>query len=245
MLSIVIPTKNEEYYLPRLLYSLARQSFQDFEVIVADAESTDRTRDVARAFGAKVVGGGLPGVGRNRGAKVAKGKDLLFLDADVVLPRRFLELNYGKFVRKKYDVATTLIRPLSGRLDDALIHVAWNGAYLALERVKPACCGFHIFVRKSVFNRVGGFDESVVWGEDSELIERLDKKGAKYRVLKAVPVLVSVRRLKKEGRVKFVVKNVHGFLHQTLKGPLRKELFEYEWCYSPEDARKEVLARKG
>ena len=85
-LSIVIPTKNEENYLPRLLESIRSQVFSDYEVIVADAASTDRTREVAVKFGAKVVEGGLPGPGRNRGAEAAQGDRLLFLDADVVLP---------------------------------------------------------------------------------------------------------------------------------------------------------------
>ena len=91
MLSIIIPTKNEEYYLPKLLESIKRQDYKNYEIIVADAGSKDKTRDVARKSGCKVVKGGLPSIGRNNGAKYAKGELLLFLDADTVLPENFLK----------------------------------------------------------------------------------------------------------------------------------------------------------
>src|SRR3989304_5649057 len=85
MLTIIVPTKNEEACLPILLESIKWQSIQPEEIIIADAFSEDSTRSVAESFGAKVIGGGLPGSGRNKGAQVAKTKYLLFLDADVVL----------------------------------------------------------------------------------------------------------------------------------------------------------------
>ncbi|MEN6592532.1 MAG: glycosyltransferase family A protein, partial [Methanobacterium sp.] len=57
-ISIIIPTYNEEEYLPYLLESIKRQDFTDYEVIVADAHSTDKTREIAKSFGAKIVDGG-------------------------------------------------------------------------------------------------------------------------------------------------------------------------------------------
>ena len=74
ILSIIIPTYNEEEYLPVLLESIKKQNFNDYEVIVADANSTDRTREIAKEYGCLIVDGGLPAVGRNNGAKVAKGE---------------------------------------------------------------------------------------------------------------------------------------------------------------------------
>lgn len=76
--SIVIPTYNEEEYLPKLLESIKMQSYDDYEIIVADANSNDRTREIAEEYGCIVVDGGLPAVGRNNGAKVAKGEIILF-----------------------------------------------------------------------------------------------------------------------------------------------------------------------
>ena len=107
MLSIIIPTKNEEHYLPLLLNSIKRQKYSGpMELIVADAGSTDKTVAIAKKFGAKVVKGGHPGVGRNAGAKVAKGELFLFLDADVVLPPGFLKRNLAEFKRRESKTAS-------------------------------------------------------------------------------------------------------------------------------------------
>ena len=84
-ISIIIPTYNEEEYLPKLLESIKSQDFTDYEVIVADAQSDDNTREIAKEYGCIVVEGGLPGPGRNRGAEVAQGEILLFLDSDLEL----------------------------------------------------------------------------------------------------------------------------------------------------------------
>ncbi len=92
MLSIIIPTFNEEECLPLLLKQIKKQSFKDFEIIVADAYSKDRTVEIAKSFGCKTVKGGLPAKGRNQGAKAAQGDIFLFMDADnIFLPQDFLE----------------------------------------------------------------------------------------------------------------------------------------------------------
>ena len=76
-ISVVVPALNEEKPLSRLFECLERQTFRNFEVIVADAGSKDATRKIAGEHGAQVVEGGLPGVGRNRGASRASGEFLL------------------------------------------------------------------------------------------------------------------------------------------------------------------------
>ena len=92
-LRIVVPARNEEKLLPRLLDSLLRQdysSMQNTRVFLADAGSTDRTVDVTADYlfrlGIRVIPGGLPSVGRNAGARLAQTRFVLFLDADVELP---------------------------------------------------------------------------------------------------------------------------------------------------------------
>ena len=72
MISIIIPTLNEEAYLPKLLRSIHGQHFKDMEVIVADAGSKDKTVQIAKAHGCKITPGGLPGKGRNEGARLRK-----------------------------------------------------------------------------------------------------------------------------------------------------------------------------
>ncbi len=73
-LSIVVPAYNEEKYLPKLLSCIKKQTYKDCEIIVADANSRDRTKETAKKYGCKIVkSGGLPAIGRNNGAKAAKG----------------------------------------------------------------------------------------------------------------------------------------------------------------------------
>lgn len=89
MLSIIIPALNEEKFIPLLLESIKKQDFQDYEIIVADAGSKDKTVEISKNYNAAIVMGGLPAKGRNEGAKIARGDLFLFLDADVILPEYF------------------------------------------------------------------------------------------------------------------------------------------------------------
>ena len=105
MLSIVIPTLNEEKYLPRLLDSIKNQDFYDYEIIVSDAESSDKTIEIAKKYGAKTLVYTTtkhPSAQRNEGAKIAKGELLLFLDADVVLTPGFLTSALKEFKDRHY-----------------------------------------------------------------------------------------------------------------------------------------------
>src|SRR5579864_5890098 len=91
-LTIVIPAKNEEKLIPRLLSSLMNQDYSKMSstrVLVADANSSDRTREVVLGFrdrlNVNVIPGGMPSVGRNQGAAQADTPYVLFLDADIEL----------------------------------------------------------------------------------------------------------------------------------------------------------------
>ena len=119
MISIIIPTLNEEKCLPKLLKCIKEQTYKYYEIIVADADSKDKTKQIARKFGCKVVkSGGLPAVGRNNGAKAAKGGILLFLDADSLIENNFLENAVNDMERRKLDAAGSYLYPLGNRLLD-------------------------------------------------------------------------------------------------------------------------------
>ncbi len=228
-LSIVIPTKNEEQNLPNLLKSIQQQTFKDLEVIVADAFSEDKTREIAIQFGAKVIDGGLPGPGRNRGATVAQGSVILFLDADVVLVEpNFLEANLAEMKDRGVCVGTTIVKPISDNYLDKAMHEVYNAFAIGIERVKPHAPGFCIFVKKHVHNDIGGFDEEVVFAEDHEYVQRAVKEGYRFRVLRSVPISVSVRRLEKDGRMGIAFKYVMAELRMITKGPFKEMPYEYE-----------------
>ena len=105
MLSIIIPTYNEEKYLPKLLKCVKKQTYKNYEIIVADADSADKTRQIAKKYGCRVVKGGMPAIGRNNGAKAAKGDILLFLDADSLIGKDFVKDSLKDIEIRKLDVA--------------------------------------------------------------------------------------------------------------------------------------------
>ena len=95
MLSVVIITLDEEKRIADLLGDLANQSFKDFEVILVDSNSEDKTVEVAKTFDDKlnlkieVMETRGVSLGRNTGASLAEREKLLFLDADVRLKPHF------------------------------------------------------------------------------------------------------------------------------------------------------------
>ena len=197
--SIIIPTYNEEEYLPVLLESIKEQDFDDYEVIVADANSTDRTREIAEEYGCIVVDGGLPGVGRNNGAKVAKGEYLLFLDSDLQLTEDYLRDVLYEFQIENVGIAITQMKPLSNKVQDKIFHDFANYFMISVEKIKPHGAGcYGIIAKRELHEKCGGFDESLTFGEDTDYIERLAKE-ERFKVLRNAKIGVSTRRLEEEG----------------------------------------------
>lgn len=92
-ISIVIPARNEENDIERLLNSIESNEYTNYEVVVVDGNSNDRTREVARSFGARVIEGPCrgPAVARNIGWRNADGEWIMFLDADWRLKENALQ----------------------------------------------------------------------------------------------------------------------------------------------------------
>jgi glycosyltransferase involved in cell wall biosynthesis len=228
MLSIVVPTYNEEAFLPRLLASIDAQDFTDLEVVVADNHSRDRTRAVARAHGARVVSGGTPAVGRNRGAQAARGDYLMFLDADVVLPEGFLSRIIRRFDEDYVDICIPWIRPIDGtKAIYRTIYQFSNTFYKLMEALQPQGLGVCILVTRRLHERVGGFAESKRVSEDYDYISRAAKVG-RFRVFTNVHVYHSVRRYVAEGVGPLVQKQFTSGMLYLLTGKAA-EVPDYEF----------------
>lgn len=226
-LSIIIISKQEEAYLPKLLESIKNQSFKDYELILSDAQSTDKTRTIARKYGCKIIEGGLPSTGRNNGAKVAKGDILLFLDADAIMTEKFIEHSLDEMNKKGAQCAIPLIHPYPKKyLTDIIIHNLYNLWIKSNQKILPTGGGVGIFCDRNLFKKVGGFNTEYLMGEDHRFLRDASKHG-KFKVLKS-KLLVSVRRLDKHGRVKLISQYIIGFGFEVIKGKKYVPPFDYE-----------------
>lgn len=240
MLSIIIPTLNEEKYLPLLLSSIKEQNYkEDIEIIVADAGSKDKTVEIAKKYGCKVIPGGMPAKGRNEGAKVAKGELLLFFDADVILPTGFLKEFLKKFKQNNIDVASTGLKATSNKLIYKIGSKLWNLYFKANQYLFPCAGGFCILVKKPLHKRLGGFDETVKIEEDFIYVRKA-KKIAKFHFFLSPRFLVSTRRFEEEGLSKTLFKYALIELYNIFIGPVKTDIFKYKFGHSSKKKRDNV-----
>jgi len=231
MISIIIPTLNEENYLPKLLDSFKKQNLkEDYEVIIADAGSTDTTVEIAKKkYGCKVVPGGLPAKGRNEGAKVAQGDLLLFLDADLILPEGFLDALLKEFREKNLDIASTDLDFLSDKKIYKITAFLRNIYYRCTQRILPHISQC-ILVKKDIHSKIGGFDEKIKLCEDFDYVKKMGKI-AKFGHISKIKFYSSVRRFEKDGLIYTFLKLLLAHLYIALFGPIKSDIFRYRFSH--------------
>lgn len=214
MFSLVVPTLNEEKYLPKLLDSVREQALKPSEIIVADADSEDKTVKIAKKYGCKVVKGGRISVGRNNGARAAKNKIIVFMDADTVLPHKgFFNKIVGKFISTNADVASSYILPSEKRVKYGIPMVGINAVKFITHKLKKNIIigGACMVVTKEAFSKLGGFDPKIAYREDYDFCQRAVKAGMKFIVIPEF-VKVSPRRFEKYGYRKVAMLGLMGIV---------------------------------
>lgn len=223
--SIVIPTLNEEGFLPNLLADLSRQDYRGFEVIVVDAKSKDKTVLTAKEYqkklpSIKILQSSRPNVSlqRNMGAKEAKGKWIIFMDADNRIPLFFLTGVRYRTIKDNPDVFTCWCKTEEKSSEDKAIEIFIN---LSLETLKlldyPAALGALIGVKSRLFGKIGGFNVKTKFAEDRDFIGESFKKGFKFRVFRDPYYIYSFRRFKKEGKMQALRNYVRINLKKLMK----------------------------
>lgn len=184
MISIIIPAYNSEKTIEKLLISLRKSTFSDYEIIVVDDHSTDNTGEIARKYSDTVITlkkRSGPARARNIGAEKAKGDILLFLDADVVVNADQLGYVSRRFQENQEMKALVGIYSKEPENDGffpkykALEAYSWfQGGIKFLE----AFDSHSAVIRREVFDELGGFDtvykDALI--EDFEFGYRVSKK---------------------------------------------------------------------
>lgn len=251
LISIVIPALNEERFLPKLLQDLADQYDKDFEVMLVDGSSIDKTVEKAQEFKGKlhldihVVKKRNASFQRNLGAQKVSGKYVVFIDADTRLSKNFIKslrrelkknlslilipqyLSYEKFFQSK--------AVLSG------LNLLIEASQKTNKALAIAVC---LIFERHFFLHLGGFDEKVVFAEDCDIVRKAKKAGVNARILKKTSVMLSMRRFQKEGVVTSLGKSLVGTIQGLSQDGLKKKLFEYEMggnAYAQSEPKQKTL----
>lgn len=207
--SVVICTLNEEKNIESCIAALRNQDFEgNYEIIVADGPSTDRTRELAKKLADKVATETQKGIARERqaGAMIASGKIIAFTDCDSVTPRDWvrrihetfekdeqLSMIYGPVfysdVSKKEQFLSTFFMPKFLRI-------------MSILRMHNPI-GSNIAIRKEIFEKVGGFNVEYITCEDLDLGKRAGKHGP-MKYVKHLHQFVSARRVRKWGYLRYI-----------------------------------------
>ena len=202
-ISVIIPAFNEERligetlrYVKAAMTAFARRGWNT-ELIVCDNNSTDRTAELSRAAGAKVVFEPVNQIARarNTGAAVASGDWLVFIDADSHPSVELLAEVAERIETGRCLAGGCTVRMEGDYLMGNLIKRLWNG----ISRVGSLLAGSFIFCEAEAFRQVGGFSQELFAGEELELSRRLKQvaRAAKKRIviLHRHPLLTSARKM--------------------------------------------------
>ncbi len=203
MLSVIVPAHNEELLLRRGLDGIAVAAGRvpdGVEVIVVANRCTDTTADVALSAGALVVEDGSRNMSavRNAGAAVATGDILVTIDADSVMaPAALVEV--GRLIGSG-EVVGGGTKVVPERRSPGI-----RATYLLMEAAVfvTRLGGGMFWCRRTDFEAIGGFDESLLVGEDLDFARRLRahgrRTGRRFTTLRSAPMVASCRKFDRFG----------------------------------------------
>ncbi len=185
LITIVVPCKNEELYIHRLIDDLRFQSLGGAKIIIADC-STDRTREVIQDHGLgmniEIIDGGPVSVARNRAAQLVTTPYILFIDADV---RFFSHHTIQDAVNELEQYDLDLVGLNAKCYDDDIRAQIGFKIFNAINRVlkyfSPFAVGAFMLTRRSKFEELGGFPEQFSTSEDFFLSRKYSVK--KFKIV--------------------------------------------------------------
>ena len=221
LLTIVVPCKNEESYIGNLLHSLTEQWYAEgVQIYVADAQSTDKTRDIVNSYkndvrlNVTIIEGGTVQEGRNAGAALATTPYVLFLDSDVQLFKDDTLLRtIEEMVKKDLDLLTLNIKNYGNDLRASIWYGVFNKFNNMYKHFEPFAVGAFFLTKTSVFIKHGGFPTYVDNAEDYFLSKHYNKN--RFTILKDYYYGQDSRRFKKMGYIKMAVFMIKNFMNRN------------------------------
>lgn len=196
-ISIIIPTLNEEKFIGFLIDEIKKREFGEIcEIIVADGGSLDNTCAIARKSGAVVHKCKKTGraAQMNEGVELATGRFFYFLHADSIPPKGFDALIAQKIYHGYPAGCFQLL------FDDPHPMLKFYSYFTKFKSFLIRFGDQSLFVEKSLFKKIGGFDETLVVMEDQKIVRELKSKAPFALIDKAV--CTSARKYKKHGVLK-------------------------------------------
>lgn len=218
MISVVVPTYNEEQNIERCLRSLADQTVprETYEIIVVDGNSKDRTRELAKPLADKVfiqtskrVGGA-----RNDGAMAAKGDIIATTDADCILPRDWIERIERNFAERQIVQFYGTVYPIEDTFRNRLSLMGANAfsRFGYYTRTIYFTLGCNTAFDRDAFFQAGMY-RCIDAGDDLEIAQRMRKLGKVY-LDPRLKVGFSMRRYQQFG----TIKSLWEWLYIVLRG---------------------------
>jgi len=190
------------------IWSIRRQDFKYCEIIVVDNRSTDNTSEIARNLGCKVVFESKKGLSyaRNSGTRVAKGKYLIFMDADGIMSKNYLKIAKRIIVEKGKLLVAGRNDYISSSLLKKVLYNIYNWiAFISFcvynfFTKKSSFFANNVVIKKGLFIKVGGFDQ--VYGEGLQLSLKLRKHKVNSAVDGRLVIHYSPRRFEEKGYIR-------------------------------------------
>lgn len=174
LVSIIIPTKNSEKFLGKCLTSVKNQTYNNIEMIVVDNNSTDKTKEIANKFTQKIYNQGPERSAQvNFGVEQAKGEYVYKIDSDFILDN---------------EVVRQCVEKAFVGCDAVVVHnspdvtVSWIAKIRKFEVDMYKYDITHSsarFVKKDIFQEIGGFNKKITAGEDYDFQNKLNRMGFK------------------------------------------------------------------
>jgi len=194
LISAIVPAYNEENYLSYCLRSLINQDFpkKDYEIIVIDNNSTDKTASIAKKFGARVVKEENQGLtyARIRGIKEAKGEIIAFVDADTTVNKDWLKQILSLYQKNPKIVGLGFMADFTPKNFWTFVSQPIEEIAIKLFKIMPGYC---FSFKKSAYLKSGGYLPSIKFSEDVFISKRLKRVG-QVMALKNHQILTSSRR---------------------------------------------------